>query len=184
MYNSQRADQPRLKKVSNNSNICYFSAKHIPANNTSMKQKDKAISAKDRSLARHSLKVLRRIAKVHKKQSRPLELKATEDGSELQIPLSAIDDLEKMFKHISQGNPVEVLSQDEIMTTQQAADYLNVSRPFVVKLMESGKIPYSKVGRHRRVAFSDLKKYENQQHRIADQKLRELTQQAQELDLY
>ena len=102
----------------------------------------------------------------------------------MQIPLSAIDDLEKMFKLISRGNPVEVLSQDEMMTTQQAADYLNVSRPFVVKLMESGKIPFSKVGRHRRVAFSDLKKYENQQHRIADQKLRELTQQAQELDLY
>lgn len=149
-----------------------------------MNPKDKPISANDRTLARHSLKVLRRIAKVHKEHSKPLELKVTDDGSELQIPLSAIDDLEKMLKNLSQGNRNEVLSEDQMLTSQQAADYLNVSRPFVVKLMESGKIPFSKVGRHRRVKFSDLKNYENQQQKIADQKLKELTQQAQELNLY
>lgn len=70
------------------------------------------------------------------------------------------------------------------LTTQQAAEFLNVSRPYLIKLLESEQIPFRLVGTHRRIKFRDLREYRNRddldRRRAAD----ELTQLSQELGLY
>ena len=69
------------------------------------------------------------------------------------------------------------------LTTQQAADILNVSRPFVVRLVEEGKIPCRKVGTHRRIRFQDLLQYKRHTEQERLKVLEELAAQAQELGM-
>jgi excisionase family DNA binding protein len=85
---------------------------------------------------------------------------------------------------LAQGRGVQIFTKDVELTTQQAADMLNVSRPYLIGLLESGKIPFRKVGRHRRVRFEDLLDYKRRDdlsRRVAADRLAELTE---ELDLY
>ena len=76
-----------------------------------------------------------------------------------------------------------LIPQHAELTTQQAADFLNVSRPFFVKLLEEGKLPFHKVGSHRRIYFRDLVAYKEQNINERRQAMDELAAQAQELKL-
>jgi excisionase family DNA binding protein len=84
---------------------------------------------------------------------------------------------------MAQGNAVALAPLRAELTTQEAADYLNVSRPYLVGLLEKGQIPFRKVGTHRRIKFADLmaffKRTEEERRRVMD----ELAAQAQELGL-
>lgn len=138
----------------------------------------------DQDLAKRSLKSFRKLSKLYKNNVKSIEFAVKEDGMAFQLPVSALDSIETILKNLAAGKHSEILSENQYLTTQQAADYLDVSRPFVVRLLEAGKIPFKTVGRHRRVLFSELKHYEEKQQQIALQKLKKLSEESQLLNLY
>jgi len=75
---------------------------------------------------------------------------------ELNIPIAAMQMLIEIMHQMAQGKPVSIIPSNAELTTQQAADFLSVSRPYFVKLLEQGNIPFKKVGQRRRVMFKDL----------------------------
>ena len=79
-----------------------------------------------------------------------------------------------LLRHISNGNAVTLVPVGQQLTTQQAADILNVSRPFLIKLLEEGEIQYEKVGRHRRIKAEDLFAYKAERDGVRSQALEQL----------
>ncbi len=138
----------------------------------------------DKELAKRSLKSFRKISKEFRNKAKSIEFAVKGDGTTIQFPVSALDGIETILKNLAEGKRSEILSEKQYMTTQQAADYLDVSRPFVIRLMESGKLPFKKVGRHRRVLFSELKKYDEKQQQITLKKMQQLSEESQKLNLY
>jgi len=106
-----------------------------------------------------------------------------EDGSELVLPKAAARLLTHLLTEMSQGNAITLIPLHAELTTKQAADLLNVSRPFLIKLLEERKLPHRKVGSHRRVLFTDLKRYKESFEKERQQVMDALAAQAEELDL-
>ena len=99
------------------------------------------------------------------------------------LPASAVQMLMDILVNISQGNAVQVVPVHTELTTQQAADILMVSRPYLVKLLDEKKIEHRKVGSHRRIRYNDLLKFKEQEERARKAVLDELAAEAQELDM-
>lgn len=87
------------------------------------------------------------------------EIEIEETQEKIRIPLSALKLLAKILKETSQGKPVSIVSIATEITTQSAAKMLGCSRPHVVKLLESGKMKFTKVGKHRRIKYEDIIAY-------------------------
>lgn len=77
-----------------------------------------------------------------------------------------------------------IAPEDKQLTTQEAADMLGVSRPYLIKLLEEHKIPFFKVGMHRRILFGDLMRYKKERDREREKALEKIAEISQELDLY
>jgi excisionase family DNA binding protein len=106
-----------------------------------------------------------------------------EDGRVLTLPVAAARLLEHLLTEMAHGNAVILIPIHAELTTKEAADYLNVSRPYLVRLLEENAIRFHKVGTHRRVRFQDLKAYKEQVDAKRERAMSELVAQAQELDL-
>ena len=83
---------------------------------------------------------------------------------------------------VGKGEAVNLVPFGTELTTQQAADLLNVSRPFVIKLIDAGELPHHKVGRHRRIKAEDLFAYKRRRDRTRSAALRKLARLGQEID--
>jgi excisionase family DNA binding protein len=81
------------------------------------------------------------------------------DGDALVVPRQAAVMLAQVLALLASGQGVQIMPDRAMLTTQQAADALNVSRPYLIGLLERSEIPYEKVGTHRRIAFADLLEY-------------------------
>jgi excisionase family DNA binding protein len=99
------------------------------------------------------------------------------------LPRSAVLLLQGILREMAQGHTVTLISVHPELTTRQAADLLNVSRPYLVSLLESGVIPYRKIGMRRRVLFEHLMAYKKAEDAKRMGALNGLTRQAQELGL-
>jgi excisionase family DNA binding protein len=99
------------------------------------------------------------------------------------IPATAFRLFVDILAQMAKGNAITLIPVHAELTTQEAADILNVSRPYLVGLLESGEIPYRKVGTRRRVRYQDILNYKNHIDTLRMQDLDELTAQAQELNM-
>lgn len=106
-----------------------------------------------------------------------------EKGEQVILPASALELLKNILVQMAQGNAITLIPVYAELTTQQAAEILNVSRPYLVKLLENGDIPFTKKGTHRRVLFKDVQTYKTMIDNQRMKALDELTSQAQALDM-
>ncbi|HZU14192.1 MAG TPA: helix-turn-helix domain-containing protein [Chloroflexota bacterium] len=106
------------------------------------------------------------------------------DGSQVEIPPSVCRILRDAVHHLAQGEAVSLVSRPQELTTQQAAEILNISRPYLIRLLERDEIPYRRVGTHRRVALEDVLAYREQRARKRREALDRLTEKSQDLGLY
>jgi len=94
-------------------------------------------------------------------KSDQVEIEIEETNDKIVMPLSAMRFLEDILKAMSQGNPISLVPNATEVTTQKAAEMLGCSRPYLVRLLEEGKIAFTKVGKHRRIKFEDIVNYKS-----------------------
>ena len=99
------------------------------------------------------------------------------------MPISVLPQLTEILNHIAQGNEVKIIPIKQELTTSEAAEILNVSRPYLVDLLESGQIPFRKVGVRRRILSIDVMAYKKKIDAKRKAALTELAAQAQELNM-
>jgi len=116
----------------------------------------------------------------------PMRLRILDDespGGTVKLPAAAVALLVRILEEMARGNAVTLIPVHAELTTQEAADMLNVSRPSLIQLLEDGKIDYRKVGTHRRVRFEALMKYKRKADAARLAALEELAAYDQELGL-
>jgi excisionase family DNA binding protein len=110
----------------------------------------------------------------------PSELRIRlDDGQELVLPKSATRLITHLLTEMAQGNAVTIIPIHANLTTQEAADFLNVSRPYLIGLLDSCKIQFQMVGTHRRVRFEDLIAFKDASERRRREVMEELAAQSQ-----
>lgn len=110
-------------------------------------------------------------------------LRVLDGDGEIEVPVKALRMLVDILAHMAEGNAISLVPIHAELTTQRAADFLGVSRPHLVKLVEQGAIPHHKVGSHRRIFFRDLLDYRRARMAQSQAALEALAEQAQKLGL-
>jgi excisionase family DNA binding protein len=133
-------------------------------------------------LAEESVRALSRLVPKHEIETIRVA-QADEAGESVVIPAVAFRLLLTILEEMAKGNAVTVIPIHAELTTQQAAELLKVSRPFLVRLLDEGKIPFHRVGTHRRVYFRDVMAYKRENREQRRRVLDELAAEAQELGM-
>lgn len=118
--------------------------------------------------------------------SRAVAIRLTTDSGEqpsIELPPASLKLIGQLLGAMSEGVPVVVMPARQEFTTVEAANFLNVSRPFVIKEIEAGRLPSRKVGTHRRVAFDDLQAYVRKMREQQEAALQRMADNARELGL-
>ena len=121
------------------------------------------------------------IEQIHSEQP---EIEIEETSEKIKIPLSALKLLGDILKAMGQGKLISIVPVATEMTTQAAAEFLGCSRPHLVKLLEEGKIPFTKVGKHRRIKFDDIIQFKNKMKEQQKQNIIDIMNFDEEKGLY
>lgn len=101
------------------------------------------------------------------------------DGEKFLLPPSICEVLQKAVHLMSTGVPIALIPEEHHLSTQEAANILNVSRPHLYKILDSGKLGFSQVGTHRRIRFNDLMTYKEEMQQSCNEGLSKLAQLSQ-----
>jgi excisionase family DNA binding protein len=124
-------------------------------------------------------------AVAHKAHSRKPKCQLVgPDGEKIQIPEAVFYLLERVTEVLARGDSITVVPVGKQVTTQQAADLLNVSRQHLVRLLDEGRIPFSKTGKHRRIRIEDVLAFAEKRDKDRSAALTKLTQLSEELGGY
>lgn len=145
-------------------------------------RKIKRPSKQEQSAAIKSFKVLESVLKGIKDDSPEIEIEETEDR--IKIPLKALKLLTDILKAMGEGKPISIVPVAAEMTTQAAAEFLGCSRPHLVKLLEEGSIPYTRIGKHRRVKFEDISNFKESMKKEQEKLIIQMMKTDEESGLY
>ena len=137
----------------------------------------------DQRIAKSSVDKLRNASEKLGQSGNSIEITLQHNQQSLRLPRKAISLLSTIISNMAAGKSIAIILSDTAIGTQEAADYLEVSRPYVVRLLEKGDIPFSKAGTHRRIKVADLVAYQKRMKATRRKQLGFLAKQAQELTL-
>ena len=134
--------------------------------------------------SRQAQEALRKFRSV-RRRAKLVRVLTGREGKEVtvQVPREAFELFTQILAHMANGNAVTLVPVHAELTTQQAADLLNVSRPFLIGLLDEGEIPYRMVGTHRRVRAEDVLQYQRSSYDKSTKALDELSRIAQDEQL-
>jgi len=112
-----------------------------------------------------------------------IEIRFEKLSATVKVPKKAMEVFSAVLQQMAKGNPVTLVSPDDRLSTQEVADLLHVSRPHLVKLLEKGEMPFTLVGKHRRVHAKDVEHYRQKLEKNQQKQLSFLAKQAQKLNL-
>jgi excisionase family DNA binding protein len=101
----------------------------------------------------------------------------------LKLPPRALRFFADVLRQMAKREPMLLVPQKHELTTQEAANFLNVSRPFVIKEIEANRLKCRKVNRHRRIEFEELRRYQTEQQQKSEQALQDLAKLSEKLGL-
>lgn len=116
-------------------------------------------------------------------ESLTFEIRLENEHEIVSMPASVLSLVNHILTQVAQGNMVTAVPQQCEMTTRQAANFLNVSRPYLVALLEKGEMKYHKVGTHRRIFFGDVAAYKAKLQAKSEDALAELIAEGQKLNM-
>lgn len=137
----------------------------------------------EQEAARRSLPALEESLKsLSKKDTTEIEIEET--AQKIIVPTMALQLLSRILKDLGEGRPVQIVPIAAEMTTQAAAEMLGCSRPHVVKLLEQGSIPFTKIGKHRRIRYEDVMKYRLAMKEQQKRSLKDMMRDDEDAGLY
>lgn len=139
-------------------------------------------SKQERKLAQKSYSPL--LSAIDQLKTDQAEIEIEETGEKIKLPVKALKLLGEILKSMSEGKPVSIVPIATEVTTQTAAELLGCSRPYLVKLLEEGKIEYTKVGKHRRIKYEDVVHYQQKMKEEQKQHLIDMMAADEESGLY
>ncbi|SDL01369.1 DNA binding domain-containing protein, excisionase family [Glycomyces sambucus] len=127
----------------------------------------------DAEVAQRALRRIKDYLARHPDQPEMIEVVVEHDEPALVLPRATVTMFAQILAQLAEGRGVSVVPSQAELSTQQAADLLGVSRPYLIRLLEDGVIPHRKVGRHRRVSCADLMAYkqadDGERREVADE---------------
>ena len=128
------------------------------------------------------LELLRdRMEEIYRREGKALLIGPDAGQEPVEVPGSAFDALKFVVEAMAKGQTIVLMPHGQVLTTQEAADLLHVSRPHVIKLCDEGILPFERVGKHRRLRIEDVLQFRELRAESRREGLAELTRLSQEL---
>lgn len=124
------------------------------------------------------------LAAVIEQLNADTEIEIEDTNDKIVVPLRALKLFGSILKAMSEGKPISIVPLATEVTTQKAAEILGCSRPHLVKMLEEGKIPFVKIGKHRRILFEDVMEYKKQMKAEQKKHLVEMMNLDEDLGIY